>query len=170
MNMVRAVLPSLALVLLLILSIFPWGVAEDARNILPLLPVVAIIAMNMRLAHAVPAWIVFCAGVVLDAMTAGPLGFWALVLLCASALADMLAPYRGAALLKGWALGVAILAALIPLQWTLISLYAFTATPWAPLWRTTAAAALVFPLIDVLLKPVMMCPALRDNDNLVRGG
>ena len=169
MNLIRAMLPSLALMVLMVLCIYPWGLATQARNMLPLVPLAAIIAMNLRLARAVPEWMAFCVGFVLDAMSGGPLGFWALVSLGACVLADQLAPNRGAALVGGWALGVVSLAALSVLQWVLVSLYTFALTPVAPLMRATAVAALVFPLVDVLLSPLTRRSALRDNGYLVRG-
>ena len=170
MNLLRAVLPSLVLLAFLILAVFPWGLAADTRFILPLLPATAILVMNLRRPNAVPEWMAFGAGLVLDALSAEPLGFWALVHLAAYALAVVIAPYRGTGIAARWVAGLAGVSGLALLQWTLISLYAFEPAAFAPLLQAAAILLAVYPALDILLAPFARPPESRDNGYLVRGG
>lgn len=170
MTFVRALLPILVMMVMVLLAVFPWGLALDTRHVLPLLPALAILVMNLRRMHAVPEWAAFAAGLVLDALSAGPLGFWALIYLAAYALAALLHPFRGRGIAQGWINVIAALALLAALQWALISLYGMSAAPLAPVMHATGLALLVYPLLEVMLAPFAMAPQTRDNGYLVRGG
>ena len=171
MNVMRAILPLLALVVLTLLAVFPWGIATpDGRFVLALLPGVAILAMNMRRPRAVREWMAFSAGLVIDVVSGEPLGFWALVCLAAFAVAGLLQPLRERSMVAGWGLGAVGLGVLVLSTGALISLYSFQAAAWRSLVTAAAVLVVVYPLLDALLAPFASRPEPQDNGYLLRGG
>jgi rod shape-determining protein MreD len=77
------VLPALSVLALTFAAILPWGLPSDYRFVLPLLPVVAIYYWTRDDAAWLPEWVLFLCGLLLDVLTQGPLGYWALVYLVA---------------------------------------------------------------------------------------
>ena len=59
----------------------PWGLPADACLVLPLLPYAVLHVATVTRDGAVPEWLAFVAGLALDLLTGGPLGYWALVYL-----------------------------------------------------------------------------------------
>lgn len=170
MRLVHSVVPSLVLFVLIVLTVFPWGVTGITRQVLPLLPALAILAMNLRQANAVPVWMVFAGGLVFDAMAGEPLGFWALIYLAVNGVAGALHPSRYAGRIAGWLTAAAALSVVVVLEWALASIYALQATPWLPLVRGAIVALLLFPVLDTALTPFVARSDARGDEYLLRGG
>ncbi len=79
----RFVMPVVSVAVLTIVAILPWGMAADYRFVLPLLPIVAIYYWTLDRDVWLPEWAIFLVGLMLDVLTQGPLGYWALVYLVA---------------------------------------------------------------------------------------
>lgn len=170
MMLARAVVPSAVLVLVTLLVALPWGLGSDYRLVLPLLPAVVIYVWNSRRRDSVPEWMAFAAGVLLDAISQGPLGYWALLYLLAYILSALLrAPADEGGLLR-WARFAVGMALLSTAAWLVASLYAMQPGDIAPLRLAGGIAVLTYPIVAgfvALLDPPMPHSA---NGNLVRGG
>lgn len=166
----RNVVPSAIVLLLALLAALPWGVGGDLRLVLPLLPTAVILAWSLRRRAAVPEVIAFLAGLVLDALSHGPLGYWALVNLVALVLAALLRNPQGAAPLARFlrfAVGTGMTAAV---AWTVSSLYALQVGELRPLASAAVMVVLTWPLLAGLMAALDPPRTVAANGNLVRGG
>ena len=89
MNVMRFVAPIGSVVLLTLIAALPLGVPAGDRFFLPLLPVVAVHYWTLRHDAWLPEWVVFLAGLMLDILTHGPLGYWAFIYLLAHLTATL---------------------------------------------------------------------------------
>jgi rod shape-determining protein MreD len=170
MTVLRALLPSLVVVLLTLLAALPWGLGGDMRLAVPLLPTVVLFAWNLRRRNAVPEVIAFLAGIALDALSQGPLGYWALLNLTAFAAASAM---RGggadASLPARWLTHAAGMVAIAVIAWGVSSLYAMQASEVRPLAIAVGLAVATWPLLAAVIAMLDPRPGAA-NGNLVRGG
>jgi cell shape-determining protein MreD len=115
-----------------------------ARYIVPMLPYVIVHTVAVRRPEAMPSWLVFVAGLSVDFLTHGALGYFALIyltgLFCVHAAPAYLFAGRGSRMLV--ALGT--LCAIVLLQFVVLSIYALELHPLVPLaW----SAAVLAPLL-----------------------
>ncbi len=150
MNALYAVLPSLIILSVLMLAVAPWGDAQQARLVLPLLPYMAAHVFLARGKGLVPSPVMFSAGIVMDLATHGPLGFWALIylfaMLIARQLPDGLMSSR-LSRLSGLLLMVFVLAAA---QVGLASLYQLRWINWHEVLAGTLIAGLFAAALDLV--------------------
>ena len=83
MRWLRSLMPVASIAVLTLTAALPWGLPTADRFVLPLLPVVAIYYWTLDPDAWLPEWVIFLAGLALDVLTQGPLGYWALVYLFA---------------------------------------------------------------------------------------
>lgn len=165
-----AILPALSILALAVVALLPWSGGDTARFALAMMPVLAIRFWSQRHPSAVPAVLAFATGLLLDVVSFGPLGFWALIALAALGLARFeaaLFPDAAAALsVTAFLLSNALLAAL---AWALSSIYFNRLLPWQPpvLGALTAAAA--YPLIWLVLGSLGSKSAAPRGNLFVRG-
>ena len=146
MRALASLAPSLMIALVTILSALPWGLAPDLRFILPLLPYLAIHYWALRYSGRVPAGVVFAAGLALDVLTNGPLGYWALIYLAGHLVALWQSRWSGAGPGVRFLLLLSALVILAVGEWSLASLYYLEVADWKPFALAVAAVGLVSPL------------------------
>ena len=166
-SLVSLLLPGLALAIVTLAAALPWGLADPFKPALPLLPYLVVHFWAERRPRAMPDWLVFLAGLATDVVGQGPLGLWALVFLAGYALVRSAAADRpdagGSILLFG-----VTAAALVALQWLVISLYYLRLAEAEPLIGAAAIALVVYTVL-IVLRPVRGEEARRFNDRLERG-
>jgi rod shape-determining protein MreD len=149
------VLPGLSVLILAVLAVLPWGGSDSVRFAIAMLPMMAIQYWATRRPQMMPISLVFAAGLLLDVLTHGPLGFWALLALAASALgrSDGALSSRSTAL--GRAVGYAFaMFALAGLAWVIASVYFNRLVDWRPMVNGAAFTVLLYPLLALLMMPV----------------
>lgn len=150
MRSLRAFLPFASVVLLTIAAILPWGLPVEDRFVLPLLPIVAIYYWTLDRKAWLPEWGVFLAGLMLDILSQGPLGYWALIYLVtyvAAVFASRLRLETAAARLAAFA---GVIGAVTVFAWFVASLYFLQVLDWGPYVRGAGFAFLAACLIVVV--------------------
>ncbi|HET6390989.1 hypothetical protein [Hyphomicrobium sp.] len=151
MKWVRASLPVLSVALLSLAAALPWGLAAEDRFVLPLLPVIAIYHWTLDPDAWLPDWAIFLAGLMLDVLTQGPLGYWALVYLCAYAVAMLVSRRPAASALGRMATLAFAIVAVTGFAWLLASLYFLQLLRWQPYaWSALVTIILAFALTPFL--------------------
>jgi len=143
-----------AVLALVLLAALPWGFGASERFVLPLLPLVAIYVFSVRPSDVLPASIVFAAGLLLDVLTLGPLGYWPLVYLVGHLSARLWAPaVQDGAILRWLGFG-GTLAVVGIAAWTLESIY-FVRLADASAHAVAALIVLaLYPVLALLLAPL----------------
>lgn len=140
-----------SIALLVLLAALPWGLPSQDRFFLPLLPVIAIHYWTLRQPESLPEWSVFLAGLALDILTHGPLGYWSLIYLIAYVFAVFSAPLSSHGATVRLALLAAALAGVAAAAWATASVYFFEFADWRPYGLGAALAALcAIPLLAAL--------------------
>lgn len=144
-----ALTPGLVLVLAVVAAAVPWGLPEPATFVLPLLVAPLVFLLSLRRRGAVHAGTVFGAGVVMDVLTAGPLGYWPLIFLLVHALAQGSAAVPGVAarFVFLWAAFAVATVLACAAGWSVGALYFAAFIDWRPMALGAAAAIAAFPLL-----------------------
>lgn len=170
MTLVRYVAPIGSIALLALIAALPWGLPSDERFFLPLLPVIAIHYWTLRHDAWIPEWVVFLAGLALDVLTQGPLGYWAFIYLLAHLIAtassSVAARGPGARLLL-LALALSIVTAV---AWAVSSVYFLEIVDWRPYAIGAALASLIAIPVLPILRLLDGKAEVRSNSLFARGG
>ena len=162
MNIMRFAAPIGSVVLLTLLAAMPLGVPAGDRFFLPLLPVVAVHYWTLRHDAWLPEWVVFLAGLMLDILTHGPLGYWAFIYLLAHLTATLSTRLHVESTLGRLVLlGFAILL-LTFVAWLVASIYFFEVLDVMP-YVTGAVLASICAVLIIL-------PVLRLLDGAAESG
>lgn len=142
-------LPGLAVLLTTLLCALPWGTPETAgpsASFSVAMPIAVVFALGFWWPDRLPAWITFLAGLLSDAVTGGPLGYWAfLYLLALTAARACHAAIRVPGLLAAWG-GFVITAALLSVvAWAVTSLYRLELVAWWPVAWPLLSLIVIFP-------------------------
>lgn len=166
MTLVRylsALLPLITIVLLALAVALPWGVPANYAFVLPLIVFMAIHYWTWERAKFVPTWIAFISGLLVDFLTNGPLGYWALLFLFGHAIAlNLRVTGEMWSFLASWlvfALNVAILSAC---GWAIASAYFARVAEWKAMVEGAVYAIIFFPVAALLLGGI--------NQMIVDGG
>ena len=140
--------PSLVLFLAVFVAAVPWSLPAAAGFILPLLLIIFVFLLTIHRKRALLAVSVFAAGLLMDVLTAGPLGYWAIIFLLTHTLANSYAKRAGEARFgKLWA-AFAITALTISLfGWMLASIYYLRLIDWQPMLIGGVVAIALFPVV-----------------------
>lgn len=87
--MARMALPVATIALAVLLASARWHASPQLALVAPFLPVVVVRHWAARAPRLLPEWAVALAGLCVDAVSQGPMGFWALVYLVAYGLGLM---------------------------------------------------------------------------------
>lgn len=169
MTALRVLTPALSVLALAMLAALPWGLPSQDRFFLPLLPVIAIHYWTLRQANALPEWAIFLAGVAVDILTHGPLGYWSLIYLIAYAFAVFGTPYASGGVWRRLILLAAALAGTTLAAWAAASIYFFEFADWRPYALGAALAGLCAGPLLAALRLVDFGRNERLNPRLVRG-
>jgi rod shape-determining protein MreD len=171
MNWSRIVAPIGSVAALALIAALPLGVPAEDRFFLPLLPVVAIHYWTLRHDAWLPEWVVFLAGLTVDILTHGPLGYWALIYLLAHLIATLSARLHVEGTLARLVLLGFAIALVTFVGWAVASIYFFDfmdAVPYVTgaLLASLCALLIVLPILRVLDGAVEPSRSIR----LTRGG
>jgi rod shape-determining protein MreD len=169
MRVVTAVLPAVSIVLLLLAAVLPWGLPAECGHVLPLLPFVGMHYWLLRQPQRVPEWLAFACGFTLDVLTHGPLGFWSLLYLIGYAFALLQQSWGGETAFGRAFQCLQALMVVGAAEWGLASVYSWVLADWWPLAVAIGWAALSYPVIAMLLRPLDFSQPRRANSRLIRG-
>ena len=151
----KTLLTGIAVLLFVILCTLPWGGpggAGAAASIGISIPIAVIFACGFWWPYRLPSWIVFLAGLLGDAVTGGPLGYWALLYLLALAAARAGRDYIGAPrVLPAWATFAATASGLCLVAWAVTSLYRLEIVDWRHFAWQMLILSILFPGFGALL-------------------
>lgn len=151
MKWLRSSMPVLSVAALTFAAALPWGLAAEDRFVLPLLPVIAIYYWTLDPDAWLPDWAIFIAGLTLDVLTQGPLGYWALVYLCAYTVAMLLSRRPAASVAGRMAFLAFAIVAVTGFAWLLASLYFLQLLNWRPYaWSALVTIVVAFALAPLL--------------------
>ncbi len=171
MTVFAKLLPIVSVLAFAVLSALPWGLPENFGYTLPALPFAIIYFWTREHPRLIPAFIVFLAGITVDVLTHGPLGYWAIVYLTGVALAwffDAVQERFGGP--RGAAAVIVILPLVAATGWLLASLYFGRPVAWQPMALAAAGLALAYPLLVLTLSPVSAWISGPSTLNLDRRG
>ena len=151
MKSLRLLMPVLSVAVLTLAAALPWGLAAEDRFVLPLLPVIAIYQWTLDPDAWLPEWAIFLAGLTLDVLTQGPLGYWALVYLFTYIVALFASRVPAETAARRMALLAGTIVAVTAFSWALASLYFLQLLDWQPYARSTLITILAaFVLVPLL--------------------
>ncbi len=166
----RYIAPFASLAILTLVAALPWGLPPEDRFFLPLLPIVAIHYWSLRHGSLIPEWAVFLAGLTLDVLTHGPLGYWSLIYLVAHSLAILSAPIASRGVAARIGLFALALVAVTVMAWAVSSVYFLEPADWRPYAFGAGLAGIAALLLVPLLRSIDVQQGTRGNPRLLRGG
>ena len=153
-----AVLPVLALAVALLVAVQPRS--GPAVSTAALVPVVVLVFWALQHPGSLSILAVFAAGLVLDCVSGGPLGFWALLYVAGFELARVLEPFARRGRWHYAAALLAVLSCTVLLQGLIVAL---THREWPNFKEGVIAAlgaALLYPVVAVILEALGALAAL----------
>lgn len=172
MRLVRGVLPIAIVVAAGLLAALPWGLASAQRSTLPMLVAALVYLWNVRRAGAVPHVVAFVVGIGLDAVGQGPLGYWPLVFLAASASAalarDVFRNVESRHVLVSASAYIAVMSVLLALAWALRSLFDFAPGDTDGLVAALAVSLVTYPVLGGLVAVIESATADDANTPVVQ--
>jgi rod shape-determining protein MreD len=149
------ILPALTLLVAALIAVLPFGTSEGVRACLSFAPVIITHYWCVRRPHLMPVVVVFAVGLAIDILTHGPVGFWALMMLGAAALAQLEAAVTGQSTSAGRAAVFAItMFSVAGLSWAVASAYNGQLIEGRPMLLAALIAILIYPVVAVLLIPI----------------
>jgi rod shape-determining protein MreD len=165
----RRFAPIGSIAFLTVLAALPWGLPAEDRFFLPLLPVIAIHFWTLRHDAWIPEWLVFLAGLTVDVLTQGPLGYWSLIYLVAHLAATRSAPYADQGSVSRLGLLGLALALVTALAWLVSSIYFLEFVDIGPYLAGMAFAAVSALILLPVLHALDVPDRSRDSTRLFRG-
>ena len=142
------IVPSLVLFLAVVVAAVPWALPAAAGFILPLLLIIIVFLLTIQRKRDLPAITVFAAGLLMDVLTAGPLGYWAIIFLLTHTLANYYTKHAGKPRFGKLWFAFAITALTVSIfGWMLASIYFLRLIDWQPMLIGGAVAIALFPLV-----------------------
>ena len=146
--MTKGIVPSLFLFLAVVVAAVPWALPSRASFILPLLLIIIVYVLTLQRRTVLPSLSVFAAGLLMDILTAGPLGYWGIIFLLTHTLAAL---YGRRDATPGFGMLWLVFAAIAVVTsisgWVLASLYFVRVIDWQPMLIGGAVAVALFPLV-----------------------
>jgi cell shape-determining protein MreD len=146
--------PTVTLALTCLLALQSAGSAAFAAMTAGLLPTLALHYWGVRRPRSIPVLVAFLAGVWVDVLAHGPLGFWALTYVATALTVDALTPILPRGLLGHTASLVLTLALVACLLWGMSSVYNWQLLPITPI-GTAAVWALALYAMTALVCAAM---------------
>jgi len=169
MTRLRLLMPVLWLSVLAIVAILPWGLPWEDRFVLPLLPIVAIYYWTLDRDAWLPEWLVFLAGLLLDVLTQGPLGYWALVYLATYVVAVFCSRLNLETAIQRLALFAGAIVAVTFFAWLAASVYFLELLDWQPYARGAGFALLSAGIVTLVVSAFKISAAPSRPVRLSRG-
>ena len=148
----RVALPLLSLAVITLIAVVPLGLGTQWRFVPTFLPIIVIhYWADRRALHqtssGLPVVLVFAAGIAVDAMTNGPLGYWALVYLATTGFSMLVGPKLSESGVSRWLRFVVTAVAASAIAWIIASIYFSTLAETMPLALAWGVICLGEPLI-----------------------
>lgn len=154
MPVIAHIIPATTVLCLVLVSVLPWGFGESLRFVMPVLPFAAVYFWIR--AHApLSSVVVFSAGLIVDVLTYGPLGYWSLIYLSGMGLAVGLDHIQGRD--GSWARWLdfgAVSLLLFILAWLVASIYFVVIVDWTPMALALMSVIAIYPLVSAMLSPL----------------
>jgi rod shape-determining protein MreD len=169
MNVAGRLIPIASVVVLVLIAVLPWGLPPAGRFVLPLLPFAAIHYWVSRHAGRLPEWVAFAAGLTVDVLSNGPLGYWSLIYLIGHMLAGEGAHWARESRLERWAIYAVSVFLLVAAAWAIASVYYLEIADWQPFAWAAMLSALSYPIFAAFLRALDPDPLRRPNRSFERG-
>lgn len=153
MAMLDRLISGLMLLALVLLCVAPWGVPESYRFVMPVLPFIAIFHGASPDRGRMPSWLAFLAGLTVDVLSFGPLGYWSLVYLAGLAIVatlERVLPPRE--FLTRWLAFTLVVSVVAGCAWLLASAYFVELGDAWPMAIAALVAACSYPFVTGLLR------------------
>jgi rod shape-determining protein MreD len=164
-------LPLVVTLLLMLMVCLPWGGPPWSETALMLLPAASIYYWSLRRPQLMPAVLVFACGLLLDVLTHGPLGVWAvaaLVVALAGRKARRIRPALG--WLRSAAAAIATFAIALALVTGLEAAFAWHPIALLPRLHALAAICIAYPVLAGMLSAFdPLWPAADGRSLFARG-
>ncbi len=155
MGTLARVTPLFTVVLSVLLCVMPWGLGPSFQFALPMLPFAGIHYWARTSPALMPSTFVFAAGLSVDVLSYGPLGYWSLVYLMGLGLTaglERVLPDNGP--MSDYGTFCAVTAGLALLAWACASVYFIRFIDWEPMAWAALMLAVAHPFVRTLLGPV----------------
>jgi rod shape-determining protein MreD len=148
-------LPATTVCIAALLAVLPFGADEMARYAVSFLPLMVIQYWSARRPAFVPVPLIFGVGLIVDILTHGPVGYWALLALIAAGFA----PFELWAVGRSTAIGRALTYAAAMLvtagvAWAVASLYTGNTVAGRPFLGAALAAMALYPVMALGLMAI----------------
>ena len=141
-------LPAVTVCLAALLAVLPFGADEMVRYAVSFLPLMVIQYWSARRPALVPVPLIFGVGLIIDVLTHGPVGYWALLAMIAASSASLETLLMGRSTAIGRALlfAVAMLTA-ASVAWAVAFVYTGTAVTSRPFLGAALTAICLYPVM-----------------------
>lgn len=147
------ILPIVVILASVVVTAVPWGLPGETTFILPFVTFLLVFMFSARRKSPFPAWLAFLAGLGTDVLTAGPLGYWAMLYTLGHALARFLAlSTRSHSLIGLWFGFAAAAAAGGAAGWAVAALYYLRLIDWWPIALGTGIAVAICPFVALTMR------------------
>jgi cell shape-determining protein MreD len=170
MPILRYMVPLASVAVLTVLAALPFGWPTDIRFYMPLLPYTVIHYWSVRRPTLMPEWGVFLAGLATDVLTHGPLGFWSLMFLIGVVAVDATRDMPDWGALGRWGQFCGTLLVLGFSQWLVASIFFVEWVDCKPMLLAVGIAALSYPVVGFVLRPLHRLAGRSDQTGLARPG
>ena len=144
----NAYLPALSVFLAVLATAVPWGLPADATFIPPMVVLTMVFCLRALPGTVFPLTLALLLGLLIDILSGGPLGFWALMaLIAANAGARAPSPADSQDRNWLWLVWAGVAASVAVLSWLLGSLYILRVIDAWPIAFSAAVSILLFPLV-----------------------
>ena len=158
-------LPATLLLTATLAGVLPWGALpwaalaggeQQAISAGVMMPLAVMHACSRDRSLQLPAGIVFLAGLLADALTAGPLGYWPLIYLLSSSLSRWRAAHLPSASLPvEWGLFAVGSLVIAGAAWAISSIYQLSVIAMWGLAQPVLLTVIVFPVVALALTHLM---------------
>ena len=140
--------PAVSVFLAVLATAVPWGLPADATFLPPMIVLMMVFSFRALPGTVFPLTLALLLGLLIDILSGGPLGFWALMALIA-ANAGARAPSTGDSQDRNrlWLFWAGVAASVGVLSWLLGSLYILRVIDAWPIAFGAAVSILLFPLV-----------------------
>ena len=144
----KGALDAIVMALLVGGAAMPWGAPAYLTIALPMMAMAFVVTTTLCRIRAMSAWMVFLAGLLVDIVSSGPVGYWALLFLLGQAFAVETAQHTsGRHWLATWAAFAAIMIALAAIGQGVAAAYCSHPIDWLPIAVGAGLPIAIFPLI-----------------------
>ena len=140
--------PAFSVLLAVLATAVPWGLPADATFLPPMIVLTMVFCYRALPGTILPLTLALLLGLLIDILSGGPLGFWALMALIAGiAGARAPSPHDSQDRNRLWLVWAGVAASVGVLSWVLGSLYILRVIDAWPIAFGVAVSILLFPLV-----------------------